>query len=194
MRSTRTFTDPSNPPRMARKVAPNSSVPRSKFKWRATLILPRSRGRGTAGGGGGGAGCFHDGEQRAFQILVPQDVAGGEAQDADALLRQPPGAAGVADDPPRIVVSPPVYLDAEPGFGAVEIEHEGADRVLAAETQARKLPVAQVGPEDDLGEGKLPPEGLCGADDFRWGANGWSPREKPGPGAPSTMLRWAFRA
>lgn len=103
-------------------------------------------------------GGVDDGEQGAFEVLVAQDVGGGEAQDAEALLFEPAGAARVVRGLERVVVRRAINFDAEAGLGAVEIQNVGAERMLAAEAQAGEAAAAQVGPQDDFRQRHGAPE------------------------------------
>jgi hypothetical protein len=85
-------------------------------------------------------------------VVAAQNVAGGEAQDADAALGEPSRAVLVLGGADRMIVRGAVDLQREPGFRAVEVEHIGPDRVLTTEAEACERSAAKLAPEDRLRE------------------------------------------
>ena len=81
------------------------------------------------------------------------DVVGGEAEDADALGREPVGPALVVLLP--VVVRGAIDFDGEFGRRTIEIEDVGTDGVLAAEMEAEFVP-PQHRPERALWLGEGP--------------------------------------
>jgi hypothetical protein len=62
------------------------------------------------------------------------DLSSRKSKDPDALLRKPSGPTLILLG--LVVVDRTIHFDAEPGAGAVEVEDEWTDRVLAPEVQA----------------------------------------------------------
>jgi hypothetical protein len=54
-----------------------------------------------------------------------------------------------------------IQLDDQPALVTGHVGEERADRVLAAELEARETPVAHLPPEDSLGRGHLAAEFAC---------------------------------
>ena len=112
------------------------------------------------------------------------DVAVGVADDVTASLFQPGGAGVVVFDLAGVGVA--VDLDDQAGGGAVEIDDEAVDRGLAAEFVAAQAPIAQVGPELELGGRLRVPEFARASEDgwveavaFR--CHGFHPHPNPSP-------------
>jgi len=82
-----------------------------------------------------------------------QDLSDWNSKDRDALLAQPFVAGDIARRCTSHIVRDTVDLDTELRGGAVEIEHVWAERVLAAELDARLLP--QFLPYQDFGQRHL---------------------------------------
>lgn len=76
-----------------------------------------------------------------------------ETQNPVALAVQPSRPRLVPDAPPSVLTA--VDLDHHPRLDADEVDDEATDWVLAAELEAVQLPLAQLRPEQPLGEGHL---------------------------------------
>jgi hypothetical protein len=105
--------------------------------------------RASSAGGARGSRSF-DAQQNPFQSLVPQHVAGANAQDPHPSLRKPCLATLIVAHLCGAIVCEPVHLDRQPGRRTIEIENVRPDRVLPAKAQARQPSFPQSLPEHDL--------------------------------------------
>jgi hypothetical protein len=82
------------------------------------------------------------------------NVLVGNAQDADRELSEGLGAVQVAPALGRIIVSTAIELEDEALGGAVEVDDEGGDELLAPELEAEDRAVAEDVPGGCLGGGR----------------------------------------
>lgn len=73
---------------------------------------------------------------KQHSVQIDPHVLRREANHADALLAQPNRPPPIMLPPIRMIMALPIDLDRQLRFGAVEVEHERPDRMLATEFQA----------------------------------------------------------
>jgi hypothetical protein len=79
---------------------------------------------------------MRDDGEHALDIFVSQDVCRIDTQDPNALIAQPFIAASIMLHLTSILMPPSVDLDRQSCGWAIEIENEGANRMLPAEMQS----------------------------------------------------------
>jgi hypothetical protein len=87
-----------------------------------------------------------DAVQYAFKIA--EHIARRDPVDLDPTQAEPCRASPVVRKLVGMLVNPPVDLDGQPRFHAVEIEDAGTNRMLAAKSGSTQPPAAQGAPED----------------------------------------------
>ena len=84
--------------------------------------------------GGGDASRSFDANKNPFQSLIPQHVAGADAQDHYPPSRKPCLAMLIVARPRSGVVRESIHLNCQSGRRTIKIENIGSDRVLPAKT------------------------------------------------------------
>src|SRR5574337_2176069 len=120
-----------------------------------------SRGRGTARRAVEGAPSAHPGQRQSHEpvrdlVEIRQDIAGGNAQNVDALRLEPFVTFRVAPRSAFDFVNPAVDLDRESGPGAIEVQYEGSDRMLPPEGGRFLRTRSQPAPQHGFRRGQIP--------------------------------------
>ena len=111
-------------------------------------------------GRGGGAVRAKRGHDRFKDaIKVFEYVAVPEANDPIAACLQPFGPLAIFDD--LLGVLSAIDFNDELGLGAEEVDHEGADGLLASEAEAVELTLAQMSPQNALRFCRVLPKVAC---------------------------------
>lgn len=115
---------------------------------RRKALSPRGRGWPAGPGEGSAARPGDSGNVREHGVFVFREVARGDADDVEPLCAERLIACGVFGAGACVLVA--VEFDDEGGVGAVEVDDDASDRVLASELESCEAAVAQARPEDDF--------------------------------------------